>query len=75
MPIYRYKCAKCGNTDEFMIGVTTEDDVVKCAECKSAEMERVYTGVTVLKEKSSAVPGGCCGSATPCDDPSRCCGR
>ena len=42
MPIYEYKCPKCGAKFEKLISMSQRDNV-KCEKCGS-EVDRVYNG-------------------------------
>lgn len=39
MPIYEFKCVKCGHEDHFILNIKDRNTVQECTECK-AEMER-----------------------------------
>jgi putative FmdB family regulatory protein len=49
MPIYEFRCLKCGKTFE-LLKLKKEDEAVKmkCPECGSPEVERVLSSVSVL---------------------------
>ena len=68
MPIYEYKCEKCGNEFEEIVIGSAED--VKCPACGSDKTGRLMSrcrhksagGAAVsLGEASSAPSGGCAG--------------
>jgi putative FmdB family regulatory protein len=40
MPIYEYRCQKCGNLSEYLVGVG-DDDPIECKHCGSSEMSRI----------------------------------
>ncbi len=58
MPVYDYKCAKCGHRFELLRSISQRDDAA-CPRCGSAVM-RVYEGKWALGKPSAG--GGCsCG--------------
>ena len=60
MPIYDYRCARCGNRFDLLRSVSARDDV-KCPKC-GGEVSRVYEGKWMSLGKASASGGGCsCG--------------
>jgi putative FmdB family regulatory protein len=73
MPIFEYRCRKCGV--EFETLVKQRDEKVKCAECGSEELERKLTTFSASVKSSSsgcakrevcpAAAGGC-GCASSC---------
>jgi putative FmdB family regulatory protein len=40
MPIYEYRCKKCGVISEFFVNVGKSDEI-SCKNCGSVEMEKV----------------------------------
>ena len=53
MPIYEYRCAKCGKISEFLFTRTDQVLVPKCKRCKSKEMSRVLSRVRVVRSEES----------------------
>ena len=49
MPIYEYKCRKCGNDFELLVFKTT---VAACPKCQSQELEQLLTGFAVSSDSS-----------------------
>jgi putative FmdB family regulatory protein len=49
MPIYEFRCLKCGNTFE-LLKLRKEDEAVKmkCPECGSPEVERILSSVSFI---------------------------
>jgi putative FmdB family regulatory protein len=54
MPIFEYQCGSCGK--EFELLVKRYDEGVKCPECGSAEVEKLF----------SPFAGSCGGSCDSC---------
>jgi putative FmdB family regulatory protein len=44
MPIYEYKCTKCGNQYELRLGLFHKKDSTKCPKCSDTSPERVFSG-------------------------------
>ncbi|MBN1621027.1 MAG: hypothetical protein JW871_00360 [Endomicrobiales bacterium] len=72
MPIYEFICKKCGTKNEFLTGLYKEESL-KCKNCGSKELEKVFSRTSVLSNKEN--PSSCCGLNTPCSDPKKCCGQ
>ena len=43
MPIYEFKCLKCGHFFEILVMKDNEDVEMACPECKSENFERVLS--------------------------------
>ena len=69
MPIYEYKCRKCGNGSEFLVHSSAALDDLKCPACGSKELDRLLS-VPGLVKNETRVPGTtCCGREERCDTP------
>lgn len=44
MPIYEYRCEKCGRSFEKLRKVADADREVECPYCASEEVERLFSG-------------------------------
>lgn len=79
MPIYEYKCSKCGKVSEILEGVGSTKGQIKCRHCGSSNLEKMLSvpAAVIMKDDSKAYDNdsGCCGMTNPCDDPKRCCTR
>ena len=53
MPFYDYKCAKCDNVFEIEKGMKEKPKDLKCPKCKSADVNRVFTKVRVLRGEAA----------------------
>jgi putative FmdB family regulatory protein len=69
MPIYEYKCTKCGTIFEFLCGLGDQKKIV-CRNCGNRDVDRVMSAAAVLKSQHKQ-PGGhtCCGSEARCETP------
>lgn len=65
MPIYEFKCTKCGEFFEVLVMAKDSDDTVNCPKCKSEEFERVLSstnysvGSTTKGEKATKQVRNC----------------
>jgi putative FmdB family regulatory protein len=46
MPIYEYKCGKCGEKFEFKLSILHNKKSIKCPKCGAEDPERVYSPFT-----------------------------
>jgi putative FmdB family regulatory protein len=62
MPIYEYRCGKCGHCFERIHGVSEQDLKIDCPKCGNSEAERVMSTFSCGGSKgmeNSAVSSGC----------------
>ena len=62
MPIYDFRCKKCGHRFEVLTSISKMDEVV-CEKC-GAKVERVYQGTCNFG--ANAVGSGCTGNCGSC---------
>ena len=55
MPMYEYRCRKCGKSFEMLRRMQDADHDLKCPECQSEEVERLL---------STFAAGGCTSSGS-----------
>ena len=72
MPLYEFKCRKCGKVSEFLIGVTKGAVEIKCNFCGSKNMDKIFSrsfistaGHVIGSQKGKT----CCGRTERCDNP------
>jgi putative FmdB family regulatory protein len=55
MPVYEYRCADCGAvfTVVMSVGEYETSQVPACNACKSRNVKRLYTAVSVVTSKKS----------------------
>ena len=75
MPIYEYRCTKCGEVTEFLVlGKQTQ---LSCKKCGSEELIKLVsahnTAARSSRDSGSSGSGGCCGSPNSCGTPGNCC--
>jgi len=74
MPIYDFRCAKCGHEMEILVRASLEKETPTCIECGSTKLKRLISAPNIPRETVAAMPrcgkgSTCCGSSTPCDSP------
>ncbi len=54
MPVYDYKCEKCGNAFSLVMSISEKGaKKVKCPKCKSTRIKQVYSGFFAVTSKKS----------------------
>jgi putative FmdB family regulatory protein len=75
MPIYEYRCEKCGQVNEFLI-LGRQDQLV-CKQCGSKDLTKLLSAHNIATATSRGLTepgsGGCCGSPNSCGTPGSCC--
>jgi len=75
MPIYEYRCGKCGQVNEFLI--LTKQEQVHCKQCGSEDLTKLLSAHNTAGSSSRRLPepgaGGCCGAPNSCGTPGSCC--
>ncbi len=56
MPIYEYRCGKCGSNFELLVSGTTKQ--VSCPECSSVKVNRKFSAFAVRSGGRSAAREG-----------------
>jgi len=61
MPIFEYKCKKCGNKTEFLEKSDSRGKHV-CKKCGSSDMQKLFSGFSVgqSSQSGSSCPTGTC---------------
>ena len=81
MPIYEYQCPGCGHTFEKLQFL--QERAALCPAC-GTDAEKVMSASVGFIMKETGYPAGghgaqdrgpCCGQASPCEHPKRCCTR
>lgn len=57
MPVYEYQCAKCGETFDFIAGLSDRDAKAVCPSCGSRDATRKFGVFTKGGSRSSIDPG------------------
>ena len=68
MPIYEYRCGKCGGRVEVLVRSSTTAPV--CPHCGGAVMNKLFSTPNVLSGRTRRPVGHtCCGQEERCDAP------
>ena len=66
MPIYTYICNECGEKFDVLVGVTPDQDELKCTRCNSRNIKKSFSTFNVggrsekRKDPTSSCPTGTC---------------
>lgn len=75
MPIYEYRCEKCGQVNEFLI--LGKQEQLLCKQCGGKDLTKRLsahnTSGGLSREFAEAGAGGCCGAPHSCGTPGKCC--
>lgn len=74
MPIYEYRCEKCGQVNEFL--VLEKKEQLSCKQCGGQDLMKLLSAHNTsnsLSQKIEPRPGGCCGAPNSCGTPGSCC--
>jgi len=77
MPLYDFKCRKCGEISEFLVPNSPGSRILVCPSCGSHNLERLISAPRILKTELNAQGSTCCGreercSMPPCSAGERC---
>jgi putative FmdB family regulatory protein len=74
VPIYEYRCNKCGEVNEVL--VLGKEENPACRECGSEDLVKLMSAHNTATPSPSFSPpagGSCCGSPNSCGSPGSCC--
>ncbi len=54
MPVYTYRCRKCGSEFDLLVGVVAEEQKAKCTKCGGTDLERLLTTFGVKSGESAS---------------------
>jgi len=69
MPIYEYRCNKCGAVSEFLVGIGSKEQTLHCKECGSSQLEKMLSVAHSLKGEKRDPGHTCCGREERCSTP------
>ena len=52
MPIFEYKCGSCGTVSEFLVGVAKDKEKIRCGDCGSEHMMKVFSPMSFTVKTS-----------------------
>ena len=64
MPIYEYRCTKCGNDFEEIVGAN--DPAPSCPSCHSERTEKLLSKASFRTGSGACCESGACDSASAC---------
>ncbi|MEJ5348510.1 MAG: zinc ribbon domain-containing protein [Desulfosoma sp.] len=59
MPIYEYRCEKCGNEFESFIWSAQDQEALACPRCGSREIKKLLSSFASKGSLSSVLSSGC----------------
>lgn len=69
MPIYEYRCDRCGAVSEYLVGVGKEEPI-QCKSCAAPDMTRILSaGAFTLQSPQRTAGRTCCGREERCERP------
>jgi putative FmdB family regulatory protein len=74
MPIYEYRCNKCGEVNEFLL--LGKDEALSCTNCNSPDLVKLISAPNISSKSDTATErgsNGCCGTPNSCGTPGSCC--
>jgi putative FmdB family regulatory protein len=68
MPIYEYRCLKCGRLSEILLH-SLDSQNIQCPWCGSYKLDRLISASYTLKTSVSTPGTTCCGKGERCETP------
>ena len=76
MPIYDYKCKKCGTVSEVLVR-SNDGQTVKCSSCGSTNVDKLLSSSYMIKMGGMKSDAAYCEKSAHCDSqscsPGECC--
>jgi putative FmdB family regulatory protein len=69
MPIYDFRCQKCGEVSEFLLPSFSDNRTLTCPDCGSQNLERLISAPRLLRGGANAPGTTCCGRTERCETP------
>jgi len=69
MPIYEYRCGKCGKVTEILERKLDSNENVICSHCGSDELEKLISAPARVTMSNRGGATTCCGKTERCDTP------
>jgi putative FmdB family regulatory protein len=68
MPIYDYRCRRCGEVHE-VFAQKTDAAPAKCPSCGAEDLEKLLSSFNVVSDTARAGGTTCCGREERCETP------
>ena len=65
MPLYEYRCKKCGTCFEQLVSLADRDTGIECPQCGAKRPDRLLSSFAVGKAKTTSAAAGA-GSCATC---------
>ncbi len=59
MPLYEYKCEKCGEKFEMLVSLSKINDPIECIKCGSTETKRLFSSFSTSSSSKSTSNSSC----------------
>lgn len=59
MPLFEYRCKKCGHVTTFLEKMSGDSNEHKCEKCQSENTEKIFSKVSQKKENDKCTTGTC----------------
>ena len=70
MPLYEYKCRKCGTVTEVLFRSSRDDQELRCTHCGSGALDKILSSPSIVNADKARDHGKtCCGRDDRCDTP------
>jgi len=69
MPLYEYRCKKCGSVSEFLSTIGDTGETLACKSCGGNDLEKLLSVTTIPSYPSPRDGKTCCGRDERCDSP------
>jgi len=64
MPIYEYRCKKCGEKFEKLVRFSTSTSEIECPKCGSQRVEKLISAFSARMSGTTAVSASACATST-----------
>ena len=64
MPIYEYRCKKCGEKFEKLVRFGTSTSEIECPECGGRKVEKLISAFSARMSSTAAASASACATST-----------
>jgi putative FmdB family regulatory protein len=68
MPIYDFKCTRCGTVSDIFVRDDNLDSV-RCPNCGSSDIKKLFSSISLLRSNPAPKGMTCCGREERCEGP------